>query len=178
MDISPSSPTPHATGAAAPSTHSSASAEAQRGRGHTTVMPTGIRNAELLPTGRAGHSLARVEVEPGMRSIPDAQLIRQAAMTGNVDMLRSSLDQGADVNEEGPGNTTLLMVAASAGQAHCVRLLLDRGADPNARCARGTTAVDYASEYKHEAVRVMLKPGAPPTAVVYPTVRMRISPHQ
>lgn len=178
MNIAPPSPTSPAPGTAAAGTHASAPAEALAGRGQITVMPTVIRNAELSPPVRSDHDFTAGEVEPAMRSIPDAQLVHQAAMTGDVDLLRSSLDLGADVNEKGPRNTTLLMVAASAGQAHSVRLLLDRGADPHARCAHGLTAFEYASDYQHEAVKAMLKPGARPTAVVHPTVRMRISPHQ
>jgi cytohesin len=53
-----------------------------------------------------------------------------AARTGNVDAIRTLLDNGADVNaKETQRGTTPLMWAADEGHAAAVKLLIERGAD-------------------------------------------------
>lgn len=51
---------------------------------------------------------------------------------GNLDAVRSLVQQGADVNEGDKLGFTHLMTAAFTGQPEMVRLLLELGADPSA----------------------------------------------
>jgi ankyrin repeat protein len=85
-----------------------------------------------------------------------------AARTGAVDVLRTLIDHGADVNVgERQQQQTPLMWAIAAGHTAAARLLLDRAADPRARSTRGDTALLFAArEGNVESTRLLLDAGA------------------
>jgi ankyrin repeat protein len=57
-----------------------------------------------------------------------------AARTGNVEAIKTLLDNGADINaKDTQRGTTALMWAADEGHAAAVKLLIDRGADITAK---------------------------------------------
>jgi ankyrin repeat protein len=80
-----------------------------------------------------------------------------ATYTGNADIARYLLEQGADVNgRDAAGNTPLIGVAFKGDQAMAA-LLLERGADLQSKNKQGATALSYATEYKHEGLAQFLK---------------------
>jgi ankyrin repeat protein len=68
------------------------------------------------------------------------------ARFGNVDLVRTAIAHGADVNAKDPEGRTVIMLAAGSEylSIDTIRLLLDRGADVNAKSAGGETALDFA----------------------------------
>ncbi|AHI00005.1 hypothetical protein GCM10010174_05120 [Kutzneria viridogrisea] len=93
-------------------------------------------------------------------------LIR-AATVGDLDTLRTALDQGVDPNGTVPtafGYTDPLLVTAAAhGQVEVVRLLLDAGASPTIQTDSGRTPMKVALERRHVPVaKELLARGVPP----------------
>jgi ankyrin repeat protein len=85
-----------------------------------------------------------------------------ASLYGNVEMMNTLVNAGADAKQIGPHGETMVMLAARSGSAEGIKLLLRSGADVNAKePVRGTTALMWAAEQKHpEAVKALLDGGA------------------
>lgn len=90
-----------------------------------------------------------------------------AADRGDLNTVKTLLDNGADVNQRG-GNTamlfsgTALMHASDKGRTDVVKLLLARGADANARDGIGVTPLVHAAQNGHsEIVELLLDHGVP-----------------
>ncbi len=62
-----------------------------------------------------------------------------------LDVVKTLLDEGADVNATNSGKATVLMFARADGDTPLVDVLLKAGANPDARDASGNTAYDYAN---------------------------------
>eukprot|EP01094_Clydonella_sp_ATCC50884_P024993 TRINITY_DN6417_c0_g1_i2.p1 TRINITY_DN6417_c0_g1~~TRINITY_DN6417_c0_g1_i2.p1 ORF type:complete len:164 (+),score=34.96 TRINITY_DN6417_c0_g1_i2:64-555(+) len=62
-----------------------------------------------------------------------------ACNVGNLDGVRSLLDNGADANERASSGVTPLMAACVNGHTEAIAMLLDRGADVNHAKADGST---------------------------------------
>jgi hypothetical protein len=93
------------------------------------------------------------------------QELGQAAETGDVCRLQSTLAAGVDVNETNAFGTTALMRAASRGDVQMVAVLLSHGADPNRRRHDTFTALALAAFFGHEdVVRCLVEYGADATA--------------
>ena len=84
------------------------------------------------------------------------QDIFTAVAVGNLDQVKSLLNQGADVNAKGPGGLPVLTIAAMDGQTDVVKLLLEKGADVNAESGNGGTALIYAAMRGRANVAEML----------------------
>lgn len=80
-----------------------------------------------------------------------------------VEVLLARSEQPAALNARQKESVpTALMAAAQNGHAHVVRLLLSSGADPRARLApKGLTALDIATQGKHEGAAALLRPVTP-----------------
>ena len=95
-----------------------------------------------------------------------ASPLHQAAERGDGQTVRTLLDQGAQVNEEGdPGDkwlhATALHWAAARGHLQVMELLLDRGADVNFRVVHNQTPLHWASGAGQlKAVQLLLDRGA------------------
>jgi ankyrin repeat protein len=87
--------------------------------------------------------------------------IHKAARAGNLALLHSQLQSGADANVRDDAGRTPLMDAVAAGQIEAVRLLLSAGADVNARTHAGRTPlIEAAAQGQLEAARLLVKAGA------------------
>jgi ankyrin repeat protein len=79
------------------------------------------------------------------------------ALSRNPEIIGLLIEHGADVNAVQTAGYRPLHQAAIAGNADVVRMLLAAGADPQARCDRGKTAADYATERGHIEVAALLQ---------------------
>jgi ankyrin repeat protein len=86
-----------------------------------------------------------------------------AAHSGKVQLVRSLMAMGADVNGPTKLGTLPLHVAASAGRVDICKMLLQAGADVDAREFKGRTPLRWAAACGHSAVcAVLLEHGASP----------------
>jgi hypothetical protein len=107
-----------------------------------------------------GFALVLLAGVAGADAILDEQLI-QAAERGDLDLVNSLLDMGADVNGRVRGGTMPLMIAAFRGRLNMVKLLLDKGAEVNAKEKGGWTALMGAISKGHlDVVRLLVDRGA------------------
>jgi ankyrin repeat protein len=88
-------------------------------------------------------------------------LVYSASQKGQLDIVRSLLDRGYDVNDRNTRRETALDVASRFGELEVARLLIERGADVNARDRGGWTPLITALEYGQlEVARLLLDHGA------------------
>src|SRR4030043_1674919 len=78
--------------------------------------------------------------------------LEMAAQTGQIDIIKFLLENGADVNLNRVGATALHMAALYGGKTELIALLLEAGADINARTNNGETPLHYAKEAGHDDV--------------------------
>jgi ankyrin repeat protein len=84
-----------------------------------------------------------------------------ASRDGQLDMVRSLLDSGYDVNDWNTSRETALEVASSLGNLEIARLLIERGADVDSRDRDGWTPLMMALACGQlEAMRLLLDYGA------------------
>ncbi len=77
----------------------------------------------------AAVAVGAIHIEP--YSTPQAKTLLDAAVSGDLSLVRSLLQAGADPNLLVAGERTPLIQAAAAGHLAVVRELLSKGADPN-----------------------------------------------
>jgi ankyrin repeat protein len=82
-----------------------------------------------------------------------------AVQNHQVEAARLLIERGADVNRPGAEGRTPLMHAAIAdfGDSRMVELLVKAGARKDVRDAKGLSAADYARQFQHEKLSVLLK---------------------
>lgn len=100
-----------------------------------------------------------------------------ASNQGDIKKVNQLLDQGADVNEDDIGFTSLIH-AAREGHIDIVKLLLKRGANVNARSDDwNITALHFAVDRGHiDVVRCLLAKGADVNSVAtVPSYRRKFS---
>ena len=78
--------------------------------------------------------------------------LMRASAFGNLEAVREFLEEGYDVNQRGPRNSTALMFAASSGHLDVVRELVERGADIHAAEDGGWDALRHAAEDGHKEI--------------------------
>lgn len=89
------------------------------------------------------------------------QTLFDAARTGGVDLARSLISQGADVNAVDAEKLTPLHVAAFGGHTEVIRLLMAAGADTGAREMYGFTPLHAAAREGHlAAVQALVEGGS------------------
>ena len=99
---------------------------------------------------------ARVDTTAEFKGVKDTSSLMLASSEGHLEVVRTLLGAGADVNYALQGGQTALMVAAYRGRAGVVRLLLERDADAT-RSACGMTAIDWAKKGRRSAVASVLE---------------------
>ena len=89
-------------------------------------------------------------------------VLMTAARTGNVDMVKSLLVHGADVNaKDNPRGQTALMWAVAEKHPEVARTLIDHGADVHARSTSGFTPLLFAAQQGDmESARMLVEVGA------------------
>jgi ankyrin repeat protein len=102
-----------------------------------------------------------------------------AVMSGDTDVVREALADGADVNGPGPGGLPLAVFAIARGETGVARLLIEAGADPGAvDPTTGMTALHLAAIGGHdELVDELIRRGADvdATSRVDPTTALGIA---
>ena len=87
--------------------------------------------------------------------------LQTAAQYGQLDIVRSLLDEGSDVNETDNLRMTALHAASASGRLEIAKLLVERGAHVNSRSINGWTPLQNASKHGHaEITRLLLDHGA------------------
>ncbi|NEQ40599.1 MAG: ankyrin repeat domain-containing protein [Okeania sp. SIO3I5] len=61
------------------------------------------------------------------------EAILQASKEGNLELVKSLIEQGVDVNVKDKENATCLMSSVSRNYIDIVKLLIEKGADVNAK---------------------------------------------
>src|SRR5882724_8200363 len=85
----------------------------------------------------------------------------RACSDGRLNVVRSLLDSGADVNAREQENETPLMYAAVEGHTEVALLLISRGADVNAASVNKETALGRAAmRGRNETVEALISKGA------------------
>jgi hypothetical protein len=84
-----------------------------------------------------------------------------AASENHVEIARTLLDRGADINEQQPltqlsSKYSALHVAAQKGNTEIVRLLLERGVDRSLRDKHNNTALNLAEKKKNTEIIALL----------------------
>jgi len=88
-----------------------------------------------------------------------ASALFEAAADGNIEKVRSLLNDGAEPDWDGPRGFTSLIVAASRGHKEVVQLLIKAGANVNADAS--WTALTFAADRGNESmVKLLLDSGA------------------
>jgi ankyrin repeat protein len=124
----------------ASSVSSSASSPASSSSWHSSVVE--------LPEPRIE------DVEP---SKDQQSSIHTASRNGQLDVVRSLLDHGSDVDERDHIGRTALIVASRDGKLQVAKLLIERGAYVNSRSNAGWTPLHHASINGHlDVVRLLL----------------------
>ena len=94
---------------------------------------------------------------PAGRRMDVNAVFRMALELEQLDMARSLLERGADVDHRNESGSTPLMLAAYNGKIEVARMLLDAGADPTVKNQHGYTALDYARERNHPEIARMFE---------------------
>lgn len=84
-----------------------------------------------------------------------------AALNGHIEIVKTLIDHGADVNVIEGQRQTPLHCAARKGKVNVVKFLVEKGANVNAQERDGLTPLDYAAKNgEEETVSVLLSHGA------------------
>ncbi len=105
----------------------------------------------------AGQSLLVVQLlrQVGEDEYRVAQFLK-AARLGDLNQVRTFLEQGLDVNSKNTNEDTALMEAAGSGRKEVVELLLERGADVQAKNRSRQTALTLAVMNKQNDTAILL----------------------
>jgi ankyrin repeat protein/predicted Ser/Thr protein kinase len=111
---------------------------------------SGASVESAAPVAQSGKSV-------GSRERKATPALAIAAARGDLAIVNSLLDAGADVNEQDSDGWSALIGAVDRGHAEIARLLLDRGADANAARQSGVTAlIIAASRGDQQTVEMLL----------------------
>eukprot|EP00803_Ostreobium_quekettii_P002142 evm.model.scf_1508.1 EVM.evm.TU.scf_1508.1 scf_1508:2905-12724(+) len=135
--------------------------------------PPVARSAPGGPAPRAARSPAvggprGPAAEPPLSAEASQESLNEAAsQEGHLEVVRTLIAGGAEVNSRSLSNSTPLMKAAEGGHLLVVRELLEAGAEPDGCCTRdeGTALIVAAEMGLFKVVVELLDKGADPSAV-------------
>ncbi|MEL4895394.1 ankyrin repeat domain-containing protein [Crocosphaera sp. Alani8] len=81
----------------------------------------------------------------------------QATKDGDLEVVQSLVDRGADVNVKDKENATPIMRSVSRNYQEIVKLLIEQGADVNAINDWGYTPLKYATKLNLKEMQQILK---------------------
>ncbi|KAL2842053.1 hypothetical protein BJY01DRAFT_249287 [Aspergillus pseudoustus] len=116
--------------------------------GHATAVQYILARTKVSGTGAA----ARVDFV----NYKGETELHVAAAAGHVEVVRSLLESGANINARSMGGRTALMLAADNGNTAVVDLLLSRRADHSIEDDEGSLALDLAAWSGHNAIVQLL----------------------
>lgn len=115
----------------------------------------------MKPASRFTAGLLALGVALLMGACASPSPLLSAAERGDMEAVRSLLDQGANINERATFPCSPLDAAAYNGHPAVVQFLLDKGADINAKCRDGSTPFHSAVFNGHaDIIRLLLDRGA------------------
>ena len=100
---------------------------------------------------------AGADVNAQSRNAMKVRPIHAAAAAAQIDVTRSLIELGADVNARQQAGFTPLHEAAASGKLEFASLFLDHGADLNAKTDDGKTALTLAIEARKEGMVQLLR---------------------
>lgn len=84
-----------------------------------------------------------------------------AVLSGDIDLLKKLIADGADIHHKAEFELTALMLASSLGHTELTEALLKHGANVSDRSESGMTALMFASSLGHSnVIELLLKHGA------------------
>lgn len=96
----------------------------------------------------------------------DTDEIDNAALNGNIEIVKKYVEKGFDVNTQNQGGQTLLMLAGFNGHTDICEYLIKNGIHIETRDSDGRTALMYASTGPFaQTVEFLIKKGADASAV-------------
>jgi ankyrin len=121
-----------------------------------------LRAANSGDLSRVEAMLSRSEIDINWRAGGTGITPLIGAVEGNhVQVVRSLLDKGADVNVATSDGYSALHAAVSLGFAEMCKILISAGADLNARMRYGATPLFFAARYNNlELISLLLSAGA------------------
>ncbi|MCP4624633.1 MAG: hypothetical protein GY850_14050 [bacterium] len=133
-------------------------ADGIRGKKTVTAIKLFQEDSGLPVTGRLdSQTVAKLSAQQA----PDLFSMNEAVRLNDIVLIKSLVDDGADVNERDKLGETPLHVAAMSGYREIASLLLENGADLNAGDVRGLTPVHMAAwRGNRDMVDLLLNHGA------------------
>ncbi len=100
---------------------------------------------------------AGAEVNAASRETMKLTPLASAMATAQIQIAKTLIEHGADVNAKAASDLTPLHTAAARGNIEAATLLLDHGADINAETTDGKNPIAYAEERNHSEMVDFLK---------------------
>ena len=119
-------------------------------------LPVSPSSPKPLPSPPSPIVKTPPQVEGQTPTPPNAQAFIDAAITGNVQVLKEILSDGINPNLRDEEGDTALMLASYNGHAECVATLLAAKANPTIKDSHGKTAIDLAVAKGHVEVSRLL----------------------
>ena len=100
---------------------------------------------------------AGAEINAASRETMKLTPLASAMATAQIQIAKTLIEHGANVNAKGASDLTPLHTAAARGNIEAATLLLDHGADINATTTDGKNPIAYAEERNHPEMVDFLK---------------------
>lgn len=95
--------------------------------------------------------------EPKKEKVNYNEMILSCSQNGNLECVKTCIENGADSNSKNQYGNTALMWASSEGFTKIAELLLKSGADPNAVDIYGKTSLYFAKLKKYKDIEKLLR---------------------